>query len=189
MKPRALISFGKLAVALALALISNTLLPDASWAQTSVFASVDRLQCSSTDASFPGAIIVRSLSGGVSRDNTGGAGSGGPSGPPVLAPLSIAKDFDQCSPLLFRAAVVSQAFKRVTITFVREGASRSAFFVIELTNVVVQDISIGANNDRASENVSFDFDTITLTDIRVDASGKSAGTVVISCDVKSLKCL
>jgi type VI protein secretion system component Hcp len=76
----------------------------------------------------------------------------------------------------------------VTITFVREGASRSAFFVIELTNAVVQDISIGASNDRASENVSFAFETITLTDIRVDASGKFGGTVVISCDVKSLKC-
>ena len=82
MKPRALISFGKLAVALALTLTSNILLPDTSWAQIGVFASVEGLQCSSTDVSFPGAIIVRSLSGGVSAGSGGGGGGSG--GQPFL---------------------------------------------------------------------------------------------------------
>jgi type VI secretion system Hcp family effector len=188
MKPRALISFGKLAVALALTLTSNILLPDTSWAQIGVFASVEGLQCSSTDVSFPGAIIVRSLSGGVSAGSGGGGGGSG--GQPVLAPLKTAKDFDQCSPLLFRAAVVGQAFARVTITFVKEGGSRFAFFVIELTNAMVQDMTIGANDALAqtSEEVSFTFQRIKLTDILIDATGKPVGTVVVECDFKALKC-
>jgi len=192
MKPRALISFGKLAVALALTLTSNILLPDTSWAQISVFASVEGLQCSSTDVSFPGAIIVRSLSGGLLAGSGGGGSGGGVQPPPapVLAPLKIAKDFDQCSPLLFRAAVVGQAFARVTITFVKEGASRFAFFVIELTDVFVQDMIIGANDALAqtSEEVSFTFQKIKLTDILIGANGKPGGTVVIECDFRARTC-
>jgi type VI protein secretion system component Hcp len=113
MEPRALITFGKLALALVLTLTSNILLPNTSSAQIDVFASVDGLLCSSTDKVFKGAMIVRSLSGGFS------AGSGAPGAPggrqPSLAPLKIAKDFDQCSPELFRSAVVGQTFSRVTI--------------------------------------------------------------------------
>lgn len=188
MKVRPLISFGKLAVALALTLTSDISLPDTSWAQISVFANVEGLQCSSTDASFPGAIIVRSLSGGVSAGSGGGGGgSGGGQPAPVIAPLRIAKDFDQCSPLLFRAAVVGQAFARVTITFVKEGGTRFSFFVIELTNATVQDLTIGAN-DAVSEEVSFTFQRIKLTDIIMGANGKFGGTVVIDCDFKALKC-
>ncbi len=189
MKVTPLISFGKLAVALALTLASDISLADTSWAQISVFASVEGLQCSSTDASFPGAIIVRSLSGGVSAGSGGGGGGSGgqPAPAPVIAPLRIAKDFDQCSPLLFRAAVVGQAFARVTITFVKEGGSRFSFFVIELTNATVQDMTIGAN-DAVSEEVSFTFQKIKLTDIIMGANGKFGGTVVIDCDLKALKC-
>jgi type VI secretion system Hcp family effector len=183
MKPSLLISFERLIVTLALAFTSNILLPDNSRAQISVFANVEGLQCSSTDASFPGAIIVRSLTGGVSAGSGGGSG-GGQSG---LAPLKIAKDFDQCSPLLFRAAVVGQHFARVTITFVKEGAARFAFFVIELTDAMVQDMTIGAS-DALAEEVSFTFQKIKLTDILVDAKGKVGGTVVVECDLKALKC-
>ena len=52
MEPRALISFGKLALALALTLTSNISLPNTSWAQIDVFASIEGLQCSSTDSKF-----------------------------------------------------------------------------------------------------------------------------------------
>jgi type VI secretion system Hcp family effector len=188
MESRALISFGKLAAALVLTLISNLLLPNTSSAQIDVFASVEGLQCSSTDRFFTGAIIVRSLSGGFS------AGSGAPGVPggrqPSLAPLKIAKDFDQCSPLLFRAAVVGQAFAHVTISFVKEGGSRFVFFVIELTNAVVQDMTIGANDALAqtSEEVSFTFQRIKLTDIIQDPSGKPGVPVVVECDFATLKC-
>jgi type VI secretion system Hcp family effector len=186
MKPRALITFGKLAVALLLTVISNILLPNTSWAQIDVFANVDGLQCSSTDKVFQGAIIVRSLSGGVSAGITVPPGGGGRQ--PSITPLKIAKDFDQCSPLLFRAAVVGQAFPRVTISFVKE-SSRVVFFVIELTNAMVQDMTIGANDALAqtSEEVSFTFQKIKLTDIPQDATGKPI-PVVVECDFTTLKC-
>ena len=107
-----------------------------------------------------------------------------------LAPLKIAKDFDQCSPVLFRSAVVGQAFARVTISFVKEGGSRPVFFVIELTNATVQDMTIGANDaiGQTAEEVSFSFQKIKLTDIVMDATGKQVGTVVVECDFTTLKC-
>ena len=185
MEPRALISFGKLALALLLTLTSNILLPNTSSAQIDVFASIDGLQCASTDSAFKGAMIVRSLSGGFS------AGNGAPGGrQPSLAPLKIAKDFDQCSPELFRSAVVGQAFARVRISFVKESGSRPVFFVIELTNATVQDMTIGANDaiGQTAEEVSFSFQKIKLTDIVIDATGKQVGTVVAECDFTTLKC-
>jgi type VI protein secretion system component Hcp len=77
----------------------------------------------------------------------------------------------------------------VTITFVKEGGSRFAFLVIELTNAMVQDMSIGASDARASEEVSFTFQSIKLTDIGQDpTTGKGGGITIINCDVKSLRC-
>ena len=70
---------------------------------------------------------------------------------------------------------------------IRWGGSRFSFFVIELTNATVQDMTIGAN-DAVSEEVSFTFQRIKLTDIIMGANGKFGGTVVIDCDFKALKC-
>ena len=154
MEPRALISLGKLALALVLTLTSNILLPDNSWAQIDVFARVEGLKCAGTDVRFPGAIIVRSLSGGISVAGSSlppGGGIGGGRREPTIAPLKIAKDFDQCSPLLFRAAVVGQAFPRVTISFAKEGGSGFLFFEIELTDVMVQDMSLGATTGSGQD--------------------------------------
>ena len=192
MKPKILIRFGKLAVALVLAVTSSILLPDPSWtAGIDVFARVEGLQCSSTDQLFKGAIIVRSLSGGISGGSAGGGGLGGiRGGQPSLLPIKIAKDFDQCSPLLFRAAVTGQAFPRVTISFVTEGPERLVFFEIELTDATVQDMSLGANDalGQTAEEVSFNFQKIKLTDTIINATGKPGGKVVVECDVIKLIC-
>ena len=119
-----------------------------------------------------------------------GGGIGGGRREPTIAPLKIAKDFDQCSPLLFRAAVVGQAFPHVTISFAKEGGSGFLFFEIELTEVFVQDMSLGANDaiGQTAEEVSFSYRKIKLTDISQDATGKPIVTAVVECDFATLKC-
>jgi type VI secretion system Hcp family effector len=192
MKSTHLMSLRKLALALVLTLTSNILLPDTSWtAGIDVFARVEGLQCSSTDHFFQGAIIVRSLSGGISAGDPRGIGLGGLRGsPPSLAPLKIAKDFDQCSPLLFRAAVTGQAFPRVTISFVEEGVQHHVFFEIELTDAMVQDMILGANDSlgQTAEEVSFTFRRIKLTDTVLRQDGKAGPKIVVECDLTTLKC-
>ena len=122
-----------------------------------------------------------SLSGGIT------AGSIGAQPTPTL--LKIAKDFDRCSPLLFRAAVLAQRFERVTISFVRPELGLS-FFEIELTNAIVQDMTLGANDALAqtAEEVSFAYQTIKLTDIIIGPEGQPGGRVVVECDFAILRC-
>jgi type VI secretion system Hcp family effector len=178
-------------VALVLTLTANILLPHLSWAvDIDVFATINGLKCNGSiaDARFKDSIIVRSLSGGVSNVvSTPGGLSGGRASP---TPLKIAKDFDQCSPLLFRAGVMNQHFTAVTISFVRPGVNPLVFFEIELTNATVQDLTMGANDALAqtSEEVSFTYQTIRLTDIIIGADGKPTGQVTVECDFVTASC-
>ena len=142
---------------------SNISLASISWAtDIDVFAKVEGLQCHglSTNPSFADAIVVRSLSGGISNTSIiappGGGGGGGRSTP---APLKIAKDFDGCSPLLFRAVAQGQHFSRVTISLVTTNNPSHVFFEIELSNALVEKMTLGANDALAqtSEEVSFIF--------------------------------
>jgi type VI protein secretion system component Hcp len=85
--------------------------------------------------------------------------------------------------------VVGQIFTRVTISFVKKAGSRPVFFMIELTNATVQDMTLGADAiGQTAEEVSFSFQIIKLTDIVIDPTGKQAGTVVVVCDFTRLRC-
>jgi type VI secretion system Hcp family effector len=186
------VQYWKFAVGLVLILfIPSILLPAASWAaDIDVFATIEGLQCQglSTDSRFPDAIVVRSLSGGISNSSTiGGSGLGG--GRSVPAPLKIAKDFDACSPLLFRAGVVGRHFSRVTISFVTD-ANSPVFFEIQLTDAVVENMTLGANDalGQTSEEVSFIFRRMKLTDTVILQSGAGGGQVVVECDFVQNSC-
>ena len=177
----------KLVIALSLGLTFQALLPHLSSAlDIDVFATIDGLRCNGSggDPRFTDAIIVRSLSGGVSNTVPTQGGRATPT------PLKIAKDFDQCSPLLFRAGVMNQHFSRVTISFVRPDVNPLVFFEIELTNATVQDLTMGANDALAqtSEEVSFSYQTIRLTDVVIGPDGKPAGQVSVVCDFATARC-
>jgi type VI protein secretion system component Hcp len=97
-----------------LALTTALLWPYAASAlEIDVFASIAGLQCagSSTDPRFANTIFVRSLSGGVTAGSSGGTSGAPITAQPTPVPLRIAKDFDQCSPLLFKAAGARSTFR------------------------------------------------------------------------------
>jgi type VI secretion system Hcp family effector len=181
------ISFKKWAIGLLLMLVtSNIFCSLSSAADIDVFANIEGLQCQgmSTASRFPGAIVVRSLSGGTSNSSVVGTGGGGGPGKPIPAPLKIAKDFDACSPLLFRAAVLGQHLNRVTISFVANNDNSPVFFEIQLTDALVQDITLGANDalNETAESVSFIFRRLKLTDRVILPTGAPGGQVVVECD-------
>jgi Type VI secretion system effector, Hcp len=142
-------------------------------------AQIHVLETRSLSVRFPGAFLVRRHHRAVLL-----------AGNQFLHLFKIAKDFDRCSPLLFRAGVLQQRFGRVTISFVRPGVDPILFFEIELTNAGVQDLILGANDalGQTAEEVSFTFQTIKLTDIIIGADGTPAGQVVVECDFATSRC-
>lgn len=56
-------------------------------------------------------------------------------------------------------------------------STRLIFFEIKLTNATVQDLTMGANDALAqtSEEVSFSYQTIKLTDVVIGPDGKTCG--------------
>lgn len=85
---------------------------------------------------------------------------------------------------------MNQHFSRVTISFVRPDVNPLVFFEIELTNATVQDLAMGANDALAqtSEEVSFSYQTIKLTDIVIGPDGKPSGQVSVTCDFVTVRC-
>ena len=78
----------------------------------------------------------------------------------------------------------------MTISFANEIGFCTLFFEIELTDAVVQDMSLDANDalGQTAEEVSFSYRKIKLTDISQDATGKPIVTAVVECDFATLKC-
>ena len=103
-----------------------------------VFAKIDQLNCKglSTDEAHHDEIIVRSLSETVAGAMNLRVGGVAPS------PLKIVKDFDGCSPLLFKALVLGQPLPLVRISFiVAPRDSPVEFFRIELQEAQVQSMT------------------------------------------------
>lgn len=140
-----------------------------------VFAKIDGLSCQglSTDAMHPGEIIVRSLSETISETT-------GTKAQPT--PLIIVKDFDGCSPLLYRALVLGKRLPRVQISFTFvDGAGRIEFFRIELMNVTIMGMTIG-QSDQTSEQISISFVSLRLTDIAINPDGRPGASTTVTCN-------
>ncbi len=67
--------------------------------------------------------------------------SGGSSGTRVHSPVTITKQFDKCSPMLYQALCSGEALPSVVVNFFRiEGAAEVQYFTITLENAKVTEV-------------------------------------------------
>jgi type VI secretion system Hcp family effector len=181
-----------------MALATVIILPQLSWAvdlsqvgQIFVFAQFGELRCGpsppdmpSIADEFPNQIIVRSLSDATSRPFNANTGQLTRQGQATAGPLKITKDFDGCSPLLYRALVRGENFFSVVISFVAldQKSLPGRFFEIELINAHVQSMTQSFNNGFPLDEVNVIFERMRLTD---RLSGQA---VTVTCDFVADSC-
>lgn len=132
-------------------------------------------------------VALESVQWGVGRAILSGSGGSQREGStPQISEVVITKRVDKSSPQLFLNAVGgSTEIGTVTIRLV-ESSSRSVFYELILSNVLVssQSHSGAAGDDRPSESVSFNFTKIEMKYSIIDPkTGESVAEPVVGYDL------
>jgi type VI secretion system secreted protein Hcp len=91
--------------------------------------------------------------------------SGLPTGQRRHSPITITKEVDKASPLLYQALVGNEVFKTAEFEFDGVGTSgkNSSFRTIELTNATIFSITHSPNrHGKRSERISFDYEQVLV---------------------------
>jgi len=129
-------------------------------AATDLFLKIDGVQGESADRAHPNEIDVLAWSWGATNSSvvrTGGAGAGKAS----FNDLSVSKYVDSASPALVAAVSTGKAFKTVTLTVRKAGATPLEYLILTLNDVFVTGMSTGGSGgeDRFTENITFNYGT------------------------------
>jgi type VI secretion system secreted protein Hcp len=137
------------------------------------------------DSTFKGLedwIPVLSLASGVHSPFD--AATGQSSGKRQHQPLTIVKNLDRASPLLFLAAVTNEILKTVDCNFYRTAATGEAqvYFHIQLRNARIVEDDLAGNglvNQGVRETIQLTFQTILLEDIPGKTSAEDDWSVAL----------
>jgi|KBSSwiS6_1023812.scaffolds.fasta_scaffold59704_1 type VI secretion system secreted protein Hcp len=129
--------------------------------QSAIAVNVNGLGCSTT----AGTDAFSALAWSWGATNTGdlSSGGGGGAGKVNAGDVNVSKPFDACSPLLFGAVATGKHFQSLTLT---QSNSDGTATTLQLTDVIVSSWQAGGSvaSQAASENVSFAFAKVCLTD-------------------------
>ena len=107
---------------------------------------------------------VLAWSWGASNSGSVHVGGGAGAGKANIQDLSVSKNFDQCSPVLFGAVSLGTHLKDVTLT--QEDGKGNVLLTVTMTEVAVSSWSIGGtvSTELPSENVTFNFAKVCIAD-------------------------
>jgi len=147
------------------------LLHAAAWAEngqnrgfnrrSSVVVTIEGLTC--TTSVGTGMFPALTWSFGASQTTTA-TGGGSAAGRANITDVSVSKRTDSCSPILFGDVATGRRIARVTI--VQQDNNRDDVFTVVLEDVIVSSYQLsGSQNDEVpTEQISFNFGRITITD-------------------------
>ena len=88
-----------------------------------------------------------------------GGGGGARSGEVGMQDFTLTKTVDKSSPEILSACSTGEHFSEATLEIRGAGGNENEYLVIELTNVIVENVSTGGTTDegRRTENVTFTY--------------------------------
>ena len=173
-----------------LLLASTVLAPALSGAvELDLFVKVDGIPGESQDKFHKDWIEAVDYGDGILVTTTSGGRS---ASKPSFDPIKIGKAIDMASPKLRLVAASGTHIKQVVLEFVKNDESRGVLWKIELSDVVIAEVSAGANASSSGELdlrevVAFSFRKIQWTYYVYDSSGKQKGTVKAGWDLGTNK--
>lgn len=150
---------------------------------------IDGIKGESLDDAHKDEIEVSSFSFGVSQIGTGVGTAGGQSGGRAdFQDFSFSKPLDASSPSLYLACAEGKVHPKATLTCCRAGGDRLDFFVVEMEDVMITNVSpsgSGGGGDVPYESVTMGYGKITWTYTQQDpTTGGASGDVSAGWDLK-----
>jgi type VI secretion system secreted protein Hcp len=129
--------------------------------QSAIGVLVSGLNCTTTAGTDAFSVLAWSWGASNSGDFTSGGGGG--AGKVNIQDVSLTKPFDACSPALLGAVATGKHYPSLTLT---QSNSDGTVTTLALTDVIVSSWSAAGsvNTEAATENVTFGFAKVCLTD-------------------------
>lgn len=136
--------------------------------------------------SMKNAIDVHSFSFGASQSMTVQHGGAKQAGRVNLQDISISKEMDKTSPLLFEAVCSGDYYKSAELTYCKAlGKDQQAYIKFEMSKVYVTSVQQSGSSENPSESVSFTFEEIKVS-YNSDKDGNQEGWVTKGYNVATL---
>jgi type VI secretion system secreted protein Hcp len=130
---------------------------------------------------------IFSFSFGASMSMTSETGKGLTAGRANVQDITIMKQVDASSPLLFQACVSGDYFKTGEILYDKAlGQGQEDYLKIDMTKVYVTSHSVSGSNENPTESVTFAFEEINFS-YNPDKDGKQQGWVTKGFNLATLK--
>ncbi|MES2659203.1 MAG: type VI secretion system tube protein Hcp [Verrucomicrobiota bacterium] len=141
------------------------------------FLDLDGIKGGSTVDGHKGQIDILGFGSGVELATTLG---GGGTGKPQFYEITVSKNVDKASPLLFVNCATGKIFATATLTMARVTPSGvQDFFKIELTNVKIsraQSEGLAGNSGNVAEEIALSFEKIRWTVTIINSKGQPVVT-------------
>lgn len=141
------------------------------------FLKIDAIQGESTSPGYQNEIDVLGFNAGVERAISSGGGGAKSTTKPQFYEISVSKNVDKTSPLLFVNCAVGRVFPTATLTLAKEySTGLRDYFKIVLSNVTITKLetrTLSGTNGSLTEEVTLGFQTIRWSITSIDpASGQ-----------------
>jgi type VI secretion system secreted protein Hcp len=156
-----------------------------------IFLKLPGIPGESNSETHLGEIDVVNFRTSVLEKGTGTVGSGAGVGKPDFRPLTIYKQIDKSSPVLFLTCATGRHLPKATLSVDRIGDFNFTFFTIVLTDVLVSSINDASettdNEGNLLETITLDYSKIEWTFIPQNSDGTPGTPVKGGFDVKNNK--
>jgi len=109
-------------------------------------------------------------------------------GRPSISEISVTKQMDGASAMIFKDSLTGRAMPKILIELVRTGAESgfTKFVSYELEDVILSSYSLSAGDNGAPvENLSFSFSKFIMTHASSDKTNKEGANVIVGYDLAS----
>ena len=145
-----------------------------------IFLRIDGITGESQDANFKGQIQLESFSFGAAHVVSIGSGSG--AGKLSFTPITVTKQADTTSPVLFLAVCEGTRFGSATVSFAQAGTN-AAYITFDLGTVIVSGITTSATIGVPVETITLVCESLKYTVVVRNSAGTVTNTVTDGWDV------
>lgn len=134
-------------------------------------------------------IELHSLQWGVGRGISSPVGHSAEreSSAPSISEVTITKDMDKASPILFGQACWGEGTKCELHLVKTDKGKLSTYMTYELTNTLISGYSVSSGGDKPTESLSLNFTKVEMKYIPHDAGTKGSGPVPAMYDLATGK--
>ena len=153
-----------------------------------MFIKFDGIDGEAVDKGHEDWIELDSMQFGVGRTISQTGGGDRETSNPSFSELTLTKEMDKSSPLLFFEAIAGSSLGKATLELTQTGTEGSQTYLkLELEEAIVSSYSTSSEGERPAETFALNFTKIAYTYTQYDDSGKEVGSTTKQWDLMANK--